>query len=107
MFQSELSHSSATVLLMEMKGHLVGFGEKLSGELIQVFIDLLQGSHLLLQLRHSYFSVLSITKHALKKQERETVKLAVLFIVALHLMDKEKNEMTLNRFRMNYSFNFY
>lgn len=67
-----------------MKGHLVGFGQKLSGELIQVFIDLLQGSNLLLQLRHSYFSVLSITKHALEKT-RESYLSSSLFIFALHL----------------------
>lgn len=79
LFQSGLS--SQTVLLIEMKGHLVGFGQKLSGELIQVFIDLLQGSNLLLQLRHSYFSVLSITKHALKKkQEKVTSAVLSLFL---------------------------
>lgn len=56
---------------LELKALLVGFGQELSGELIQIFIDLLQGPHLLLQFRHSYLSVLPITKHTLTTPQRE------------------------------------
>lgn len=56
---------------LQLKALLVGFGQELSGELIQIFIDLLQGPHLLLQFRHSYLSVLPITKHALTTPQRE------------------------------------
>lgn len=58
---------------LQLKALLVGFGEELSGELVQIFIDLLQGPDLLLQFRHTYLSVLPIAKHTLTRPQRERV----------------------------------
>lgn len=64
--------------LLQLEALLVGFGQELSGELIQIFIDLLQGLHLLLQFRHSNLSVLPITKHTLT-ENRATLIITSLF----------------------------
>lgn len=63
---------------LQLEALLVGFGQELSGELIQIFIDLLQGLHLLLQFRHSNLSVLPITKHTLT-ENRATLIITSLF----------------------------
>jgi len=44
---------------------LATFGEELCGEIVEVLVDLLQCPHLLLKLRYTDFSILSIPKHTL------------------------------------------
>lgn len=47
-----------------------GFGEQLTGKLIEIFVDLLQSVNFILKLGHSHFCVFTITKDGLKVEEK-------------------------------------